>query len=221
MFFRKTEYGRVFRWMMTSSASVCLCGCALLSGVFHPTVEEEAVVAFDEESVAYYDSVQMAEEALWQDSCVDVIEPSFDVELVSDSLCFSDLLADSIIAYAMQFLGAPYKMGATGPEKFDCSGFTSYVFRHFGIVLSRTTLGQIDDGEVVMDPKELQRGDLVFFGGRRKPRQLGHVAIVIDNHGSYFTFIHSTIKLGVTISKSTESYYKPRYLTACRILPES
>jgi hypothetical protein len=49
------------------------------------------------------------------------------------------------------------------------------------------------------------------------------VAIVVDNDlvNHRFTFIHATVNLGVTVSVSTEYYYAKRYITACRILPES
>ena len=106
---------------------------------------------------------------------------------------------------------------------FDCSGFTLFVFKHFGYSLKRTVLGQLQDGWKEIDnPDELRRGDLVFYGARRNPQKLGHVAIVVDSYPEehYFTFIHATVKLGVTISNSTEKYYRIRYLTACRILPE-
>ena len=39
---------------------------------------------------------------------------------------------DSLLAYAYKFRGRPYHLGSSGPMSFDCSGFTSYVFAHFG-----------------------------------------------------------------------------------------
>ena len=41
-------------------------------------------------------------------------------------------LGSQIVAYAKQFLGTPYVYGANGPKSFDCSGFTKYVYSHFG-----------------------------------------------------------------------------------------
>ena len=108
-------------------------------------------------------------------------------------------------------------------SRWDCSGFTKYVFRRFGFDLKRSVVGQLDDGWKRIDDKaELRRGDLVFFGGRRNPKRMGHVAIVveIDPDSHVFTFIHSTIKKGVIISASDETYYKIRYMDACRILPD-
>lgn len=39
---------------------------------------------------------------------------------------------DEVVAYARTFLGTPYKLGATGPKRFDCSSYTRYVYKHFG-----------------------------------------------------------------------------------------
>ncbi len=41
-------------------------------------------------------------------------------------------LVDELLDYARTFIGTPYLWGASGPNQFDCSGFTSYVFREFG-----------------------------------------------------------------------------------------
>ncbi|MBR1512737.1 MAG: C40 family peptidase [Bacteroidales bacterium] len=136
---------------------------------------------------------------------------------------YPNTLADSIIEYAKLFLGTPYAAAGKGPNRFDCSGFTAFVFRHFGYELRATSKGQLDDGwKVVTRPDELRCGDLVFFGGRSKTREIGHVGIVVSNDPvrHSFTFIHASVRLGVTISGSTESYYYPRYITACRVLPE-
>ena len=68
----------------------------------------------------------------------------------------------AIVSYAYQFLGYPYVYGATGPNAFDCSGFTSYVYRNAaGIDITRTTYSQIGVGTPV-SYSELQPGDLVF-----------------------------------------------------------
>ena len=48
-----------------------------------------------------------------------------------------DEIAGELSEYAASFLGRRYRWGATGPSTFDCSGFTSYVFRKVGISLNR------------------------------------------------------------------------------------
>ncbi|MBU3159741.1 C40 family peptidase [Clostridium frigoris] len=79
---------------------------------------------------------------------------------------------ESIIAYASNFLGTPYLWGGTTPSGFDCSGFTQYVYAHFGISVGRTTFDQINDGVEVSRDK-LQPGDLVFFGSFANPHHMG------------------------------------------------
>ena len=113
-----------------------------------------------------------------------------------------------------------YLYGATGPNIFDCSGFTSYVFSKVGVKLHRTSCEQVNDGRVVA-VNELQPGDLVFFNGRRAGGdRIGHVGIVtsVDNENSTFEFIHASSSQGVTVSKSTEAYYVKRYVKACRVI---
>ncbi|ABK61532.1 MULTISPECIES: C40 family peptidase [Clostridium] len=70
---------------------------------------------------------------------------------------------NAIVSYAYNFLGVPYKWAANGPNSFDCSGFTCYVYAHFGIGLPRTSGSQSGTGSYV-SRNSLQPGDLVFFG---------------------------------------------------------
>lgn len=74
----------------------------------------------------------------------------------------SSVTGNDIVNYAYQFIGAEYVWGAVGPDTFDCSGFTSYVYRHAaGIEISRTTYTQINVGTPVAY-EDMQPGDLVF-----------------------------------------------------------
>ncbi len=73
--------------------------------------------------------------------------------------------ASAVVSYAYQFIGRPYVFGATGPDSFDCSGFTSYVYRNaVGREITRTTYSQINQGRPV-SRDQLQPGDLVFTNG--------------------------------------------------------
>ena len=83
-------------------------------------------------------------------------------------------IRDRIVDAAHSRLGCPYVWGAEGPNSFDCSGFTSYVFRNAaGVSLPRTTYEQINVGTPVAY-SDLQPGDLVF-------PHTGHVGIYVGN----------------------------------------
>ncbi|CAH2717061.1 hypothetical protein BACCIP111895_04250 [Neobacillus rhizosphaerae] len=69
----------------------------------------------------------------------------------------------TIIATAKQYLGVPYVWGGTTPSGFDCSGFTSYVYRSVGINLPRVSRDQQNVGTRI-SPSQVQPGDLVFRG---------------------------------------------------------
>lgn len=75
----------------------------------------------------------------------------------------SSASADAVIANAKLYLGVPYVWGGSTPSGFDCSGFTSYVYRSVGISLPRTSRAQQNVGTRV-SLNQLQPGDLVFRG---------------------------------------------------------
>lgn len=131
-------------------------------------------------------------------------------------------VADAIVEEAMHYLGRPYQWAANGPDRFDCTGFTKYVFAKFGIRLSRTVPGQASDGRPVEGGFDaLQKGDILIFGGRLNKKAPGHAAIFIemDPKGDNFTFIHAA-RRGVIITELKETYYHDRFLGAVRILPD-
>ena len=131
-------------------------------------------------------------------------------------------VADDIIKEAGQHLGKPYKYGGNGPESFDCTGFTCYVFNKSGYKLSRTSSDQAKNGrEVKGGIEHYQKGDLIIFGGRSTKKTPGHVGIFIaaDSLNKSFTFIHASSS-GVTISHIDEPYYAQRFLGVRRILPD-
>ena len=131
-------------------------------------------------------------------------------------------VADLIIDEAYKHIGTPYRYGARGPKAFDCSGFTSYVYRQFGINLSRSSRDQARDGKAVEGTyADMQKGDIIIFGARASRRSIGHVGIFIEMmpDGQDFTFIHAATHGGVTVSHIKEEYYAARFLGARRILP--
>lgn len=127
-------------------------------------------------------------------------------------------VTDSIINYGKLFLDTPYRYGASGTSSFDCSGFTSHVYRNFGYNLERSSADQATQFDTI-NPENLKTGDLVFFSGRRKSQRVGHVGIVVaKNDSGSFDFIHASVQKGVTISNSEEDYYKKRFIKANRVI---
>ena len=124
----------------------------------------------------------------------------------------SDLGAQ-IVAYAEEYLGTPYVLGGNGPNQFDCSGFTKYVYSHFGYTLNRTATDQLQNG-VSVSKDELQPGDLVFFKYRTS-KPVSHVGIYIGNG----EFIHaSTNRYVVQIDQMESGHYANVYVYARRII---
>ncbi|MER0244303.1 C40 family peptidase [Streptomyces sp. HSW2009] len=72
--------------------------------------------------------------------------------------------------------GSPYKWGATGPHRFDCSGLTLYAFKRAGKKLPRTAAAQYNKVRRVPTTTRT-RGDLVFFRSGRSARSVYHVGI--------------------------------------------
>jgi peptidoglycan DL-endopeptidase CwlO len=80
--------------------------------------------------------------------------------------------ATGIVGIAQSFFGVPYVYGGTTPSGFDCSGFTSYVYRQAGISIPRTASAQAAASTPVSNPRP---GDLVFFGS-----PIYHVGIYVS-----------------------------------------
>ena len=113
-----------------------------------------------------------------------------------------------VLAYAMKFLGYPYVYGGSSPSGFDCSGFTSYVYKHFGVSLSRTAAGQYSNGTAV-SRANLQVGDLVMFGS-----PINHVGIYAGGG----RIVHAANpSRGVTTDTINSGYYNTHYVGARRI----
>lgn len=117
----------------------------------------------------------------------------------------------AVVNEAYKYIGRPYVYGATGPNSFDCSGLTQYVYSKFWVNLSRTSQAQFSNGSAV-NRNNLAAGDLVFFNTNTA---LGHVGIYIGNGD----FIHAPSPGSfVRINSINESYYNTRYAGARRVI---
>lgn len=144
-----------------------------------------------------------AEFVIVQDSST-VTQPGGDVP--------SNPLSQEIVEFALQYVGYPYIYGTAGPDTFDCSGFTSYVYAQFGYQLNRSSKDQIKNG-VAVSKEDLQQGDLVLFSNNGEYPT--HVGLYIGDGN----IVHaSTEKDGVKISSLNTSYYIQNYFGARRVL---
>lgn len=122
-----------------------------------------------------------------------------------------DAQTKKAIEIAKSYLGGKYVWGATGPDAFDCSGFTQYIYRHaYGKEIPRVSYEQAKFGEKV-SRDELQPGDLVFFDTMNKGR-VSHVGFYIGNN----RFIHAASSKSGIIESELSGYYDRKYLGARR-----
>lgn len=83
-------------------------------------------------------------------------------------------IASAIVADSYKYLGVKYVYGGSTPSGFDCSGFTQYLFKQYGITLPRSAAGQLYGGQKVNSLAEAQPGDIICYAG--------HVALYIGNN---------------------------------------
>jgi len=113
-----------------------------------------------------------------------------------------------IVGFARHLLGVRYSYGGTSPASgFDCSGFTRFVFAHFGIDLPHYSGAQFGLGRRV-SRAGLRPGDLVFFDG------LGHVGIYVGR-GRFTHAPHTGTRVSID---SLSGWYGSRYDGARRVL---
>ncbi len=139
----------------------------------------------------------------------------------SESPLFDHEKVNPILDFAASHLGRPYRSGGKGPSAFDCSGFTSYVFKKFGYSLNPSSSTQYTQGEPI-DLRMVRPGDLLFFSGRKiSTTRVGHVAMVVDVDESTgrIRFIHAANGGGIRYdSYPDDPYYSKRFIGARRII---
>lgn len=119
----------------------------------------------------------------------------------------------SVLNYAAQFLGVPYVYGGSTPSGFDCSGFTSYVFKNTVGSIPRVAQAQYD-ATTRVSRDDLLPGDLVFFGSSTS--SISHVGIYVGNN----QFIHAPSTGDVVKYSSLTGSYATRYQGAGRVIFE-
>lgn len=129
--------------------------------------------------------------------------------------------ASNLISFAKKFQGKPYRYGANGPSAFDCSGFTCYVFRNFGISLPRSASAQGNSniGTKIANRGDLIPGDLVYFTNNRgsNSRPIHHAGIYIGG-GNFIHASSSKNGSGVKISTLNSGWYRDGFCWGRRVL---
>lgn len=114
----------------------------------------------------------------------------------------SSYSVSALLSYAQTFTGVPYVLGGTTPAGFDCSGFTQYVFNHFGKNIGRTTYQQQYAG-TKLAVSSAQPGDLLFWGAYGSAY---HVGIYLGG-SSYI----AAPEPGESVSVKSFTYYQPSF----------
>jgi cell wall-associated NlpC family hydrolase len=115
---------------------------------------------------------------------------------------------NNLVRFARQYLGVRYVYGGVSPRTgFDCSGFTRFVYAHFGIELPHYSGAQFGLGRRI-SRAGLRPGDLVFFDG------LGHVGLYVG-HGLFIHAPHSGTRVSID---PLAGWYAGRYDGARRLV---
>jgi cell wall-associated NlpC family hydrolase len=120
-----------------------------------------------------------------------------------------------VASYAVRFVGSRYRYGGASPSGFDCSGFTQYIYRQYGVYLPHSAAAQYSTayGAAVGSMSNLAPGDLMFFAGTYR-RGISHVAIYIGGG----QMVHAmTPKLGVQVSSIWSNYWTSHYYGSIRV----
>lgn len=117
-----------------------------------------------------------------------------------------------VVDFALQYVGNPYKYGGNSlTNGADCSGFTSQVYKNFGINIQRSSGAQFSSNGTRVAKADLKAGDLVFYGYNGK---VTHVAIYMGDN----KIVHAgTAKTGIHVSPFEQRGMAP-YMGAKRLV---
>ncbi len=136
--------------------------------------------------------------------------PEGDVPAVDESEVVSSTSSkerQKLVEYAGKYLGTPYVWAGENPSGFDCSGFTSYVYKSMGKELPRRAVDQYNACKKIKE-RSVQKGDLVFFDNGSG---VSHVGMVISEKGEPVVMIHASSSQGVIRTAIDSSdYWKSR-----------
>jgi len=120
-------------------------------------------------------------------------------------------LGERAALLARKQLGKQYQWGASGPDRFDCSGLVMFVYRELGVALPRVAVQQASSGHHI-DRKELRPGDLVFF--QLNGSRIDHVGIYVGSS----RFVHAPRRyMPVRTDSLNDAFWRRRYRGARRV----
>ena len=163
-------------------------------------------------------SVSLALSQHIEDSTVLKYHFNHDYNYDADTVPKPPFHADSLLRHAAKFIGTVYLPNGKEPGGFDCSGFTFYNFKRYGIYLPYYSFQQAEVGQPVATT-EAKKGDLILFKGHDiNSVKAGHVGIVADIIGGRIKFIHASTSKGVKYDFIDAPYYKERFMMIRRII---
>ncbi len=121
-------------------------------------------------------------------------------------------IREILIQQGREYLGCPYRSGATGPATFDCSGFVMTVFKEGAKIQLPRKASSIYEKSEKIKREELESGDLVFFSVNGK---INHVGIY-EGDGMFIHSASDGSKTGVIESSLNERYWKNHYTASGR-----
>jgi len=122
---------------------------------------------------------------------------------------------NNLVHYSYEFKGIPYKWGGSDENGFDCSGFTSHIFKRVGINLPRISGDQYKYAKTI-HAKRAYMGDLVFFSEGEK---ISHVGILVNQPDESKVMIHSASSKGISVVNIEMSdYWKNRIVGYGRVI---
>ena len=198
----------------------CFYWALFLSELFITSCKEKNNMTFDEPVTTNK-----------SDSSNDIIDSGVTIIALPDPTIYKEgeelktgfTIPDSLVTFGKSLVGTPYLYASSDPKNgFDCSGFITYVFNHFGIAVPRSSVDFTNVGIEV--PKEFASpGDLILFTGTDSTiRTVGHMGIVESNMRGNLLFLHSTSgkAYGVVISP-LNGYYETRFVKVIRVFPQT
>jgi len=133
----------------------------------------------------------------------------------SETVSITDGIRDQVVTYAKQFIGVKYVWAGVDENGFDCSGFTSFVMKKYGIIISRTASGQLSESKQIK-LENAEKADLVFFGSDGR---ISHVGLITSAKGTELEMVHASTSKGVILTNVVQStYWNPKLQATGRYL---